>query len=112
VRRPGAQHRAFTDDHPSFWSNDVPNITALDRAEKITAFRELCVTEARLYGLGKSLHDAVDRCQNYAVAFGLVDDLGQDEIQLIMATAFGDRPGGPPKKQLKKGDFDPFGETP
>jgi hypothetical protein len=44
----------------------------------------------------KSLHrearidflDRVDRCQNRAVALGLVDLIGQDAVQAIMAAAF------------------------
>jgi len=80
--------------------------------ELIESFAQLCQSEARLYVIGeKSLLDAVDRCQNFAVAYGLVDDLGQDEVQLIMAKAFGERPGGPPKPQLKHGSFDPFGDA-
>ena len=91
----------------------MPNITAADRAEKISAFRDLCAAEARLYVLGKPLHDAVDRCQNFAVAYAVLDDLGDFEVQLIMATAFAaDKPGGPANKQLRKGNYDPFGETP
>jgi len=83
-----------------------------DKSEKIQAFKELRTAECRLYVAGeKSLQQAVDRCQNFAVAYGLVDDLGQDEVQYLMAKAFGDKPGGPPKRQLKKGDYDPFGEA-
>ena len=83
-----------------------------DKAAKIQAFEELCAAECKLYVAGhKHLHDAVDRCQNYAVAFGLLEVISQDEVQYLMACAFGERPGGPAKKQLKKGDYDPFGEA-
>jgi len=81
-------------------------------ASSVEAFADLCAAEARLYVIGeKSLLDAVDRCQNFAVAYGIVPLLGQDEVQRIMAEAFGDRPGGPPKRQLKRGTHDPFGDA-
>lgn len=35
-----------------------------------------------------SLHEAVDALQDLAVGTGLVDVLGQDEVQAIMAEAF------------------------
>jgi len=80
--------------------------------ELIESFAQLCSSEARLYVVGeKSLLDAVDRCQNFAVAYGLVADIGQDEVQFIMAEAFGTKPGLAPTPQLKRGDFDPFGDA-
>jgi hypothetical protein len=88
---------------------DPANIESPEQKRK--TFRELCDAECRLYVLGKHLHDAVDRCQHFAVAYGLVDAIGQDEVQFIMACAFGDRPGGPPKRQLQRGEHDPFAES-
>jgi hypothetical protein len=36
--------------------------------------------------------EAVDPLQAYAIASGLVDRLGQDEVQRVLAIAFGGRP--------------------
>ena len=52
-------------------------------------FVRLCRAEALLWQSDeRSLHDAVDWLQSYAVAKGLVADLGQDEVQRIMGRAF------------------------
>ena len=52
-------------------------------------FPTFCDAEAALYlARRKSLHDAVDACQDYAVGYGIVAAIGQDEVQLIMARAF------------------------
>jgi hypothetical protein len=70
-------------------------------SSNVEDFREFCEIQAALYVAGQQhLHDSVDRCQNRAVAFGLVAAIGQDAVQLIMATAFGERPGGPPRRPL------------
>jgi hypothetical protein len=49
------------------------------------------VARAQLVAAGElSLHDAVDVLQHDAEATGLVDELGQDEVQRILAEAFAD----------------------
>jgi hypothetical protein len=52
-------------------------------------FAGLCDNRAQLYIEGVlDLHEAVDECHGYAVLGGIVDHLGQDETQHIMAVAF------------------------
>jgi hypothetical protein len=54
-----------------------------------TLFAQLCKAEALLWqSEERPLLDAVDWLQTYAVAKGLVDALGQDEVQRLMAEAF------------------------
>jgi len=58
-------------------------------ASSVETFTKLCKAEALLWQSDeKSLHDAVDWLQAYAVEQGLVADLGQDEVQRIMGSAF------------------------
>ena len=53
-------------------------------------FKLRCEARALLCGLGEiDLHDAVDVLQADAVRDGLVDQIGQDAVQAIMAAAFG-----------------------
>jgi hypothetical protein len=48
-----------------------------------------CRALAALFAIGEyTLHEAVDVLQGYAEVSGLVDELGQDEVQAIMAAAF------------------------
>jgi hypothetical protein len=55
----------------------------------LEVFAERCKARAMLWQAGEiSLHDAVDVLQHAAVRDGLVAQLGQDEIQRIMAEAF------------------------
>jgi hypothetical protein len=55
----------------------------------LETFIARCEAHARRYAAGEiELLDAVDALQNYATAFGLVDELGQDEAQRIIADAF------------------------
>jgi hypothetical protein len=52
-------------------------------------FAELCDDRALLYIEGVlDLHEAVDECHGYAVLSGIVDRIGRDEVQHIMAAAF------------------------
>ena len=52
-------------------------------------FSTFCDGQAALYGRGfKSLIDAVDRCQDHAVAYGYIAAFGQDEVQRLMHQAF------------------------
>jgi hypothetical protein len=52
-------------------------------------FRARCEAHARDVREGKlGFIDAVDALQNTAVAYGIVDEKGQDAVQLIMAQAF------------------------
>jgi hypothetical protein len=53
------------------------------------AFTARCEARALLFATGElALHDAVDALQAAAVASGLVREIGQDEVQKIMAAAF------------------------
>ena len=57
---------------------------------KATIFKERCEARAILFATGEyDLHDAVDVLQTAAEASGLVDEIGQDAVQTIMAEAFG-----------------------
>jgi hypothetical protein len=57
---------------------------------KATIFKERCEARAILFAAGEyDLHDAVDVLQAAAEASGLVDEIGQDAVQTIMAEAFG-----------------------
>jgi hypothetical protein len=60
-------------------------------ADTLEVFTERCWARALLVREGvMEFQDAVDGLQNCAVAFGLVNRFGQDEIQRIMAEAFGE----------------------
>ena len=53
-------------------------------------FELRCEVRVYLYAIGEyELHEAVDVLQADAKASGLVDEIGQDEVQRIMAAAFG-----------------------
>ena len=55
----------------------------------LDTFRARCEAQALLVRQGKrDFLDAVDAAQNAAVAFELVDETGQDEVQHIIAIAF------------------------
>ena len=55
----------------------------------LEVFRERCEARAYLVEVGYlPLHQAVDELQASAVRDGLVDQIGQDAIQKIMAAAF------------------------
>jgi hypothetical protein len=52
-------------------------------------FAARCQARAYLFAAGEiGLHEAVDVLQHDAEATGLVDELGQDEVQRILAEAF------------------------
>jgi hypothetical protein len=54
------------------------------------SFRARCETVANRFAGGElTLHEAVGGLQNYAVAFGLDQTIGQDAVQAIMTEAFG-----------------------
>jgi hypothetical protein len=54
-----------------------------------TAFELRCWARARLFAQGEfDLHDAVDELQAWAERLGLVEQIGQDAVQAIMAAAF------------------------
>jgi hypothetical protein len=54
------------------------------------AFELRCEARAYLYSIGEyDLHTAVDQLQADAEKSGLIDEIGQDEVQRIMAAAFG-----------------------
>jgi hypothetical protein len=58
-------------------------------ADPLEVFRARCEARAHLYATGDlDLHDAVDVLQEGAVKLGLVERIGQDAVQAIMAAAF------------------------
>jgi hypothetical protein len=53
-------------------------------------FKERCEARATLFAIGEyDLHEAVDVLQAAAEASGLVDEIGQNAVQALMAEAFG-----------------------
>ena len=70
----------------------VATIATETRPAPVDIFRERCEAQAYLVEIGElSLHQAVDVLQSDAARDGLVDQLGQDGVQAIMADAFGGR---------------------
>jgi hypothetical protein len=60
------------------------------RADPIVVFNLRCESRAKLWRAGEiDLHTAVDELQQAAEASGLVAAIGQDELQTLMAAAFG-----------------------
>jgi hypothetical protein len=61
----------------------------VDAAAIEARFADLCDNRAVLYIEGVlDLHEAVDECHGYAVLSGVIDRIGQDETQHVMAVAF------------------------
>jgi hypothetical protein len=59
-------------------------------ADMVEVFRARCEAAAQAYAIGKiALLDAVDQLQDFAFTRELVELVGQDQIQAIMAEAFG-----------------------
>jgi hypothetical protein len=59
----------------------------------IDVFRLRCEVRAILVeACAMRLQEAADGLQEAAVAYGLIDELGQDTVQDLMAGAFGERP--------------------
>jgi hypothetical protein len=57
----------------------------------LECFEARCWARSHLYFEHEfELHEAVDVLQQSAVAWGLVATIGQDEVQRIMARAFGE----------------------
>jgi hypothetical protein len=58
-------------------------------APALDVFEARCQARAHLCIEGEmELHEAIDELQDYAVASGLLDQLGQDAIQRMLAEAF------------------------
>jgi hypothetical protein len=58
-------------------------------ADTLEVFKERCWARALLVREGAmAFHEAVDGLQNAAEAYGLVERIGQDEIQRVLAEAF------------------------
>ena len=55
----------------------------------LETFRQRCRAAVHGYALGVDLITAVDRLQDFAFTRDLVDEIGQDAVQAIMAEAFG-----------------------
>ncbi|HEV2159575.1 hypothetical protein [Bradyrhizobium sp.] len=59
-------------------------------------FLEICGFEAWYVERGwKSKQLAVDQLQTLAELWGLIDDVGQDRVQAVMAAPFAELAGGP-----------------
>ena len=59
------------------------------RIDAVTVFVARAEARAMLYAAGEfDLHEAVDKLQADAERDGLVDRLGQDEVQRIISEAF------------------------
>jgi hypothetical protein len=57
---------------------------------RLEIFRARVEARALLWQAGQiDLHEAVDKLQADAERDGLVDEIGQDEVQRVMAAAFG-----------------------
>jgi hypothetical protein len=70
-------------------------MSAALRIPDLELFRARCQAAARECALGKmDLIEAVDRLQDWAFTRGLVDLLGQDGVQAIMAEVFQSIRGG------------------
>lgn len=55
----------------------------------LEVFKQRCSARAVLFANGMiDLHQAVDGLQNSAVAYGLVEEFGQDAVQAVISTAF------------------------
>lgn len=69
--------------------NISPGVLNAQAPDMIEVFRERCEARALLFVNGQmSLHDAVDELQASAERCGLIDRIGQDQLQAIMGTAF------------------------
>jgi hypothetical protein len=59
------------------------------RLDPLVVFKARCEARALLFAAGElDLRQAVDELQDSAVKSGLVDEIGQDRVQEIMAAAF------------------------
>jgi len=68
-------------------SHQAPNDKPL--ADPLEVFRARCETRAMLYASGEiDLHSAVDVLQDGAIKLGLIESIGQDAVQAIMAEMF------------------------
>jgi hypothetical protein len=57
--------------------------------DPVDAFRARCEARAMLYGAGEyTLIEAVDGLQEAAERAGLLEQIGQDQVQQIMSDAF------------------------
>jgi hypothetical protein len=60
-------------------------------ANTLEAFKARCWARALLVREGvMEFYEAIDGLQNAAVAYGLIESVGQDEIQHLMSEAFGE----------------------
>lgn len=67
----------------------MPDIPERPPPDNKQVFVALCEARALLWQTNEiSLQEAVDWLQTYAVRTGLVLELGQDEVQHLMAQAF------------------------
>lgn len=73
---------------------NAPFALAAERSvDQLDAFRERCWARAYLWQAGElNLHEAVDVLQATAVRDDLVDRIGQDAVQEILAAAFAPAP--------------------
>jgi hypothetical protein len=73
---------------------ETGNVQQSAKVPTVDAFRARCEARAWLVAEGElTLPDAVDELQASAMASGIVDAIGQDQVQEIMADAFAKRQG-------------------
>ena len=67
----------------------MPHIDKSQLPDNTEVFAALCYARANLFAVGEyNLQKAVDELQTWAWASGLVAEIGQDQVQQIMAAAF------------------------
>jgi hypothetical protein len=72
--------------------NAPAKVATVSAADPVEAFTLRCWANAQLVAAGElALHEAVDGLQADAERDGLVAELGQDAVQMILATAFTER---------------------
>jgi len=88
-RNPGAV-RTAAGARPRKFATHRRTLAPTQAVDPVAVFIARCEAKALLFACGAlDLLDAVDELQASAVANGLVGELGQDQVQEIMAQAFG-----------------------
>lgn len=83
-------------------------MTAAVAIDMVAVFRARCAARAHLVTTGSlDFHDAVDGLQ--AAAGPVIDLVGQDQVQAIMAAAFRDVPRGQPSGRPEEPTCDDYG---
>jgi hypothetical protein len=73
---------------------------AINRIDPLECFVERAESRAFLWSVGElTLHDAVDVLQADAVRDGLIEQIGQDHVQKILAECFAPYRSGAPDSE-------------